>query len=105
MNAEGNACRRAGLRYMYHFHSFEWISFGKERGIDILLNETDPAAVFFQPDVFWLTNAGTEPSSSLKLFRGRAFSIHVKDYAIRQPEGKIENVPFFYAPVGTGNLN
>ena len=31
--------------------------------------------------------------------------MHVKDYAIRQLEGVIESVPYFFAPVGTGNLN
>lgn len=105
MNAEGKACKAAGLRYIYHFHAFEWINFGDIRGIDILRSETDPDAVMFQPDVFWLTNAGTEPSDSLKLFKGRAFYIHVKDYAIRKLEGKIEDVPFHFASVGTGNLN
>lgn len=105
MNAEGRACKAAGLRYIYHFHAFEWINFGDVRGIDILLNETDPDAVMFQPDVFWLTNAGTEASVSLKMFKGRAFYMHVKDYAIRKLEGKIEDVPFHFASVGTGNLN
>lgn len=105
MNREGEACKAAGLRFIYHFHAFEWIRFEKERGIDILLNETDPSCVFFQPDVFWITNAGAEPSSALKLFAGRAFSIHVKDYAIQKLEGAIENVPYNFAPVGKGNLN
>lgn len=105
MNAEGKACKAAGLKYIYHFHAFEWINFGKTRGIDILLNETDHDAVMFQPDVFWLTNAGTEASVSLKMFKGRAFYMHVKDYAIRKLEGKIEDVPFHFASVGTGNLN
>ncbi len=105
MNAEGRACKAAGLRYIYHFHAFEWINFDGVRGIDILRNETDPEAVMFQPDVFWLTNAGTEASVSLKLFAGRAFYMHVKDYAIRKLKGKIEDVPFHFASVGTGNLN
>ena len=47
MNAEGRACKSAGLRYIYHFHAFEWINFGDIRGIDILMNETDPDAVMF----------------------------------------------------------
>jgi sugar phosphate isomerase/epimerase len=105
MNQEGRALQKAGLRYIYHFHAFEFISFGDIRGIDILLNETDPEAVMFQPDVFWLTSAGTEPSVSLKMFKGRAFYMHVKDYAIKQLKGAIENVPSHFAPVGTGNLN
>lgn len=105
LNQEGEACKKAGLRYIYHFHAFEWVTFGKERGIDILLNETDPTCVYFQPDVFWLTSAGTEPSNSLRMFEGRAFSMHVKDYAIQQLEGAIESVPFHFASVGEGNLN
>lgn len=105
MNLEGQALSKIGLRYIYHFHAFEFVSFGDIRGIDILLNETDPEFVMFQPDVFWLTSAGTEPSESLKMFKGRAFYVHVKDYAIKQLEGIIESVPFYFAPVGTGNLN
>lgn len=105
MNKSGKACHDCGLRYMYHFHAFEWITFGNERGIDILLNETDPELVYFYPDVFWLTNAGTEPSVSLRMFRDRAFTMHVKDYAIRALDGEIESVPYYFAPVGTGNLN
>ncbi len=105
MNREGRACKAAGLRYIYHFHAFEWIRFGDVRGMDILLGETDPDAVFFQPDVFWLTNAGLEPSDALHLFRGRAFWIHVKDYGIHALNGKIEDVPYHFASVGEGNLN
>lgn len=105
MNKEGQALKAVGLRYIYHFHAFEFVNFDDIRGIDILLNATDPESVMFQPDVFWLTSAGTEPSDSLKMFEGRAFYMHVKDYAIKQLEGIIENVPFYFSPVGTGNLN
>ena len=105
LNEQGKVLKQNGLRYIYHFHAFEFITFGSRRGIDILLNETDPETVMFQPDVFWLTSAGTEPSVSLRAFAGRAFYMHVKDYAIKQLEGVIENVPSYFAPVGTGNLN
>ncbi len=105
LNQEGKACQSHGIRYIYHFHAFEFIRFGDTRGIDILLNETDPKAVYFQPDVFWLTNAGTEPSHSLRMFAGRAFWIHVKDYAIAKLQGAIESVPYQFAPVGEGNLH
>lgn len=105
INRIGELYRSNGMRLIYHFHAFEFISFPKKRGIDILLENTDPKNVYFMPDVFWLTNAGTEPSVSLEMFAGRAFYMHVKDYAIQQLEGKIENVPFFFASVGTGNLN
>lgn len=105
LNREGRACKNAGIRLMYHFHAFEWIRFGDIHGMDILMNETDPDAVYFQPDVFWLTCAGLEVSRALQMFRGRTFSMHLKDYAIQPLTGAIEDKPFNYAPVGTGNLN
>ena len=101
----GRAFRAAGYDMYYHFHAFEWTNFCAERGIDILLNETTPEYVGFQPDVFWLTSAGTEPSSSLRLFAGRARYMHVKDYAIKPRTGALEDVPNCFAPVGRGNLN
>lgn len=105
MTRQALLLKERGLRYLYHFHAFEFISFGEERGIDILLNETDPEIVMFQPDVFWLAAAGVEPSAFLRNFQGRAFYLHVKDYAIGQLEGSIESVPYLFAPVGQGNLN
>ena len=113
LNQQGEALHNIGIRYIYHFHSFEFVSFdtsdsesgGSVRGIDILLENTDPRWVFFQPDVFWLTCAGVEVSRFLRRFDKRAFYLHVKDYAIRQLEGAIESVPFHFAPVGEGNLD
>ena len=105
LNREGAVFAAEGLKYIYHFHAFEFVSFGDIRGMDIILNETDKDKVFFEPDVFWLTNAGTEPSVALKMFEGRTQWIHVKDYAILQLQGIIESVPYCFAPVGTGNLN
>ena len=60
----------------------------------------------FQPDVFWLTAAGTEPSQSLKRFAGRAEYLHLKDYTIVAANtGTLETIRWASAPVGTGNLN
>ena len=106
LNEAGRALAAHGLKLYYHFHAFEWINFESGlRGIDILLRETDPGTVGFQPDVFWLTAAGTEPSSSLLLFRGRARYMHVKDYAVTRRTEQLESVPRAFAPVGRGNLN
>lgn len=105
MNKLGDRYRREGLKLMYHFHSFEFISFGDTRGIDVLLNETEAENLYFMPDVFWLHCAGTEPSSSLYMFKNRAPRVHFKDYAITALEGRIEGVPCTQVPVGRGNLN
>lgn len=106
INKCGKLLKEKGLKFMYHFHSFEFIKLGDTRGIDILLNETDPEYVMFQPDVYWLTAAGTEPSTSLEMFRGRAEYMHLKDYVIvPRTEDILEKTVSASAPVGTGNLN
>lgn len=101
----GRAFRNAGMDMYYHFHAFEWTSFGEKRGIDVLLDETSLECVGFQPDVFWITSAGAEPSNALRLFAGRARYAHVKDYAMKPRVGGLEEVPNCFAPVGRGNLN
>lgn len=105
LNEEGRACRAAGLRLMYHFHAYEWQRFGGEAGMELLVRYTDPENVWFQPDVYWMQCAGVEPSSALGLFAGRAFSMHVEDYAIRPLDGVIESVPRRCVAVGEGNMN
>ena len=106
LNDCGKLLRQKGLDFMYHFHAFEFIDLGETRGIDILLGETDPEYVMFQPDVFWLTAAGTEPSRSLEMFRGRARYIHCKDYVIAPAKDEtLELITHASAPVGTGNLH
>ena len=106
MNKCGRLLHDKGLKFMYHFHSFEFMKLGEDRGIDILLNNTDPELVYFQPDVFWLTAAGHEPSRALEMFRGRAIYMHCKDYVIVRKKGNVlEETSRASAPVGTGNLH
>ena len=102
----GTALRQRGLQFMYHFHSFEFVKIGDTRGIDIVMENTSPEHVLIQPDVFWLTAAGCEPSTELRKFAGRARYMHLKDYVIVPADlEKIEQTQRASAPVGTGNLN
>ncbi len=105
LEACGKALRAHGLTFMYHFHSFEFVRFENGlRGIDILLRETDPQHVYFQPDVFWLTAAGCEPSEALGMFAGRVRYMHLKDYVIMPGATVLEETRRASAPVGSGNL-
>ena len=105
LNTCGKLLRAKGLDFMYHFHSFEFIKLGDVRGMDILLNETDPEYVMFQPDVFWLTAAGFEPSRALYMFKDRVRYMHCKDYIITPKNDEtLEVTKNASAPVGTGNL-
>lgn len=106
LNKCGELLAKNGLLFMYHFHSFEFIKLADGlTGMDILLNETNPEWVMFQPDVFWLIAAGNEPSKALYRFKGRAKYMHCKDYVIIAAKtGELEHTERASAPVGTGNL-
>lgn len=102
----GKLLHERGLEFMYHAHSFEYIKLGDTRGMDILLSETSPEYVMFQPDVFWLASAGTEPSTELKRYAGRMHYLHLKDYVIVPTETEVlEVTKAISAPVGVGNLH
>jgi sugar phosphate isomerase/epimerase len=46
---------------------------------DILLNETDPAQVEYEMDLYWVTDGGGNPLSYFARYPGRFPLVHVKD--------------------------
>ena len=46
---------------------------------DLLLENTDPALVSFQMDLFWTVHAGSDPLQYFGAYPGRFTSVHVKD--------------------------
>jgi sugar phosphate isomerase/epimerase len=79
LNEIGAACAKAGIRFGYHNHAFEFERFEDQTGYDILLNATDPALVFFQADLYWMIYAGIDPEDYFNLHPGRFEHWHVKD--------------------------
>jgi sugar phosphate isomerase/epimerase len=75
----GKRCRERGARFSYHSHAFEFRRFGDKTGIEILLGETDPDVVFWEPDVYWLTFAGVDPAAWIARYAERSRLIHLKD--------------------------
>ncbi len=101
----GFLLRDAGLKFMYHNHAIEYTNFAHGTGMDILLRQTDPACVLFQPDVHHIAAAGLEPSRALFAFQGRCLYVHMQGYGIIPGEGLDKGVPRRTVPVGAGNLN
>jgi sugar phosphate isomerase/epimerase len=79
INRIGKRCRELGARFSYHSHAFEFRRFGDQTGLEILLGETDPDAVFWEPDVYWLTFAGVDPAAWISRYAERSRLIHLKD--------------------------
>lgn len=92
----GKKCDDAGLKLLYHNHDFEFKK-GEDGVIlmDYLLENTDPALVNFQMDLFWVTKAGADPVAYFEKYPGRFKLWHVKDM---DDEGR-------FAPIGEGTID
>ncbi|MCA9880780.1 MAG: sugar phosphate isomerase/epimerase [Thermomicrobiales bacterium] len=78
----GTAARDAGLGFAYHHHAFEFNPLPDGNGatlFDILVQESDPALVGFEVDVYWAARGGVDPARLLRQLRGRAPLMHLKD--------------------------
>lgn len=105
LNNLGGLLAPYGIKLLYHFHSFEFISYSSENGMDIFLRETDPECVLIMPDTYWIASAGISPADFISRYRSRIRYVHVKDYAIvRQGENADSSIVRF-AEVGQGNLD
>jgi sugar phosphate isomerase/epimerase len=95
LNRLGERCRAAGARLSYHNHAWELTNFDGAPALDRLLAWTDPANVFFEPDVYWIERGGGDPVDYLRRYAGRCPFVHLKDVA---PDGS-------FAEVGEGTLD
>ena len=78
-NKCGETCKKAGLRFAYHNYES---SFQLVDGIfphDVLMQETDPALVDHQMDIYWVVSAGQNPETWLKKYPNRFRLCHIKD--------------------------
>lgn len=89
-NRFGADLRKAGLRYAYHNHDFEFVRMPDgQRPIDILMQNTDPALVEFELDMYWVVEGGGDNVEHLKRYPGRFMACHIKD---RTAGGKMTSV-------------
>jgi sugar phosphate isomerase/epimerase len=91
LNRAGALAKRAGLRFGYHNHHFEFFRLdgGRRTGFDVLAEETDPDLVHFELDLFWVTRGARDPVDLIRANRGRIRQFHVKDM---NADGSFEDV-------------
>ena len=71
--------KKAGLRFAYHNHDFEFAPLEGRLPYDVLLERTDPSLVAFEMDLYWITKAGQDPLAYFAKHPGRFPLVHVKD--------------------------
>jgi len=81
LNKAGAMARKAGLRFGYHNHHFEFFrqDGGSRTGFEVLAAETDPDLVHLEVDLFWVTRGAHDPVDVIQRNRGRIRQFHVKD--------------------------
>ena len=85
MNTLAKKYKKEGIRLAFHHHDFEFLKFGSQRGLDILLENTDPALVFFVSDTYWAQRGGICPAALIRQLGKRVISIHLRDYTLLPP--------------------
>jgi len=78
-NAVGEKCNAAGIRFGYHNHDAEFKDIDGQIIYDYMLQHTDPAKVFFEMDLYWITEGGKNPVDYFNQYPGRFLIWHVKD--------------------------
>lgn len=75
----GEDCQKAGIKFGYHNHEYE---FEKENGkvlYDVLLEQTDPELVKMEMDLGWVILTGNDPVDYFNKYPGRFPLWHLKD--------------------------
>lgn len=82
-NMVGEMCNAKGIRFGYHNHDREF-STKPDSTIsvyDFMLQNTDPAKVMFEIDLYWAVEGGANPVDYFNKYPGRFELWHIKDKA------------------------
>jgi len=104
-NKTGELCKKAGMKFGYHNHDFEFKnSLNNTKIFDIILNQTDPELVTQQLDIGNMYGAGGRAIEIMKKYPGRFELMHVKDEIKSSGKGEM-NDGYESTIVGKGILN
>ncbi|GHT53124.1 sugar phosphate isomerase [Bacteroidia bacterium] len=80
-NGIGEKCAAAGLKFGYHNHAFEFEKVYDDGTVmyDYMVQNTNPANVVFELDVYWSQKGNRKAADLFKQYPGRFELLHVKD--------------------------
>lgn len=78
-NRAGKLFKEAGLDFCYHPHGYEFRPSPRGTLFDDLVNLTDPNAVNFELDVYWVKQGCADPVALIKKYPSRMKMLHLKD--------------------------
>ena len=105
-NQWGEKAQKAGMRFAFHNHNYEFQKFGSSTGYETLVAQTDAKLVWFEMDCYWVTQAGRNPVEMMKTLSERVRMLHIKDrlagFGDSQKLGKASE---HFTEVGTGTID
>ena len=106
MNVAAELCRKAGLRFAWQNHAFEFGGRPGRRPIDTYKQRLDPKLVELELSVFWASVAGQDPLQLLKEWKGHVPLLHLNDKAKDAPRQFSENIVFgAFEETGSGDID
>lgn len=78
-NQKGAICKKNGIRFAYHNHDYSFKEIDGKLPQDVMMENTDPALVDFEMDIYWVVTAGQDPEVWLKKYPSRFRACHIKD--------------------------
>jgi sugar phosphate isomerase/epimerase len=90
-NTAGAQVKKEGFRFAFHNHDAEVRKLGNVVPLELLVQETDPALVSYEMDLYWVTFGGGDPLGLLARHPGRFKMLHIKD-ATAAPDRKMVDV-------------
>ncbi|MCI8694546.1 MAG: sugar phosphate isomerase/epimerase [Lachnospiraceae bacterium] len=74
-------CREAGMKLLYHNHTFEFAQTQDgARQLDAFYGEKETAELSAELDLCWVKVGGADPVEYLRKYSGRCPVVHVKDF-------------------------
>ena len=78
-NDAGKALSKAGLKFFYHVHGYEFQPYKGGTLLDLLITETDPRLVSYEMDIFWVVFPNQDPVKLFQKYGKRWELVHLKD--------------------------
>ena len=78
-NRWGEELSKAGLKFAYHPHGYEFAPHANGTLFDLMVAETKPEFVSFEMDVFWVVHPGHDPVKLMQKYPTRWSLLHLKD--------------------------
>jgi sugar phosphate isomerase/epimerase len=78
-NQYGEICKKAGLKFAYHNHDYSFKLVEGKFPQDVMMQNSDPALVDFEMDIYWVVTAGEDPVKWFEKYPNRFRLSHIKD--------------------------